>query len=170
MRIILFMLVSCQITACANLRSTDSLTIQTAKEQIEGVYTMDPHVNTNKDEFPLKRYGFLTNRESFEVLFTENDVLLIRSTNQKLGRIKYFNGAFKQNGVYEYLEKEAVGIPLINRSVSYLRLRVWKSSESERLKIELKSKSSAQIFIFMANRTTKTLIGTYMEVTTPNSK
>lgn len=152
------------------MRSTDSLTVQTSKEQIKGVYTMDPHINTNKDDFPLKRYGFLTNRDSFEVLFTENNELVIRSTNQKPSRIEYFNGEFKQNGVYEYLEKEAEGIPLINRSVRYLRLRVWKSAENDRLKIELKSKSSAQIFIFLANRTKKTLTGTYKEVKTPIGK
>ena len=164
------MLVSCIITSCASMKSTDNLTIQTVKEQISGVYTMDPQENITKDDFPLKRYGFLTNRESFEVLFTENDELVIRSTNQKPGRIKYFKGEFKQNGVYEYLEKEAEGIPLINRSVRYLRLRVWKSSESERLKIELKSKSSAQLFIFIANRTKKVLTGTYKEVKAPNNK
>lgn len=123
-----------------------------------------------KEGFPLKEFGFVTDRENFEILFTEDHVLVIRSTNLQLGTIKYFSGEFKKNGVYEYIEKESKGIPLINRSIKYLRLRVWKSLESGKLTIELKRKSSAQIFLFLANRTKKIITGKYAEVKAANSK
>lgn len=99
-------------TNCANYKEREVISAHNAQNELSGTFILDS--NMNNSSLPLNRFGFESNQESFEVLFTKNGELVIRTTNLQKGNIKYFPGEFKKNGVYEYVEKKFQSIHFSN--------------------------------------------------------
>ncbi len=166
MKVHLFVLTAFLMTACAHLSNTDSLNAENLRPGLAGVYVLADDSSSAEDsaDLPLEMLGLPGEYDPFEVLFTEDNTLVLRSANQPKAQDVYFNGEFKSDGTYTYFKKETEGFPLINRSARSFQVTLRKSIETGQLHIACTHQSSALLFLFFANGTETTRFGIYNQV------